>query len=76
MPYTKQCMPKCGAIRQDSQIGLEETPEEYVEKLVNVFKEVRNVLTDDGTCWVNLGDSYYNWALEKDKDCKTKCLKY
>jgi DNA modification methylase len=61
----KTVCPKCGAIRQDSQIGLEETPEEYVEKLVNVFKEVRNVLTDDGTCWVNLGDSYYNYRPGK-----------
>ena len=61
----KTVCPICGAIRQDSQIGLEETPEEYVEKLVNVFKEVRNVLTDDGTCWVNLGDSYYNYRPGK-----------
>ena len=61
----KTVCPKCGAIRQDSQIGLEETPEEYIENLVNVFKEVRNVLTDDGTCWVNLGDSYYNYRPGK-----------
>ena len=40
------------------QIGLEETPEAYVAKLVNVFREVRRVLRDDGTLWVNLGDSY------------------
>ena len=40
------------------QIGLEETPEAYVAKLVNVFREVRRVLWDDGTLWVNLGDSY------------------
>jgi len=46
---------------EDSQIGQEQTPEEYIEQLVNVFKEVKNVLTDDGTCWVNLGDSYYNY---------------
>lgn len=42
----------------DNQIGLEATPEEYIEKLVNVFREVRRVLTDDGTLWVNIGDSY------------------
>ena len=35
------------------------------KNLVNVFKEVRNVLTDDGTCWVNLGDSYYNYRPGK-----------
>ena len=61
----KTVCPKCGAIRQDDQIGLEETPEEYIDQLVNVFKEVRNVLTDDGTCWVNLGDSYYNYRPGK-----------
>jgi len=40
------------------QIGLEQTPEEYVEKLVEVFREVRRVLKDDGTLWLNIGDSY------------------
>ena len=61
----KTVCPKCGAIRQDSQIGLEETPEEFIEQLVSVFREVRNVLTDDGTLWVNLGDSYYNYRPGK-----------
>jgi len=42
----------------DGQIGLEETPDEYIEKLVNVFEQVRRVLRDDGTLWLNLGDSY------------------
>lgn len=42
----------------DGQIGLEETPEEFVESLVEVFREVKRVLRDDGTLWVNLGDSY------------------
>ena len=42
----------------DGQIGLEETPDAYVNKLVNVFREVRRVLRDDGTLWLNLGDSY------------------
>jgi len=40
------------------QIGLEETPEEYVRKLVEVFREVKRVLKDDGTLWLNIGDSY------------------
>jgi len=61
----KTVCPKCGAIRQDSQIGLEETPEEYIDNLVNVFKKVRDVLTDDGTLWVNLGDSYFNYRPGK-----------
>ena len=40
------------------QLGLEATPEEYVANLVSVFREVRRVLRDDGTLWLNLGDSY------------------
>lgn len=40
------------------QLGLEETPAEYVDKLVAVFSEVRRVLKNDGTLWLNLGDSY------------------
>jgi DNA modification methylase len=40
------------------QLGLERTPEEYMAGMVEVFREVRQVLRDDGTCWVNLGDSY------------------
>jgi len=42
----------------DGQLGLEDTPEEYVENLVQVFREVRRVLKDSGTVWLNLGDSY------------------
>jgi len=42
----------------DGQLGLEETPEEYVENMVEVFQEVKRVLKDDGTVWLNLGDSY------------------
>lgn len=42
----------------DGQIGLEETPDAYVQRLVEVFREVRRVLRDDGTLWLNLGDSY------------------
>ena len=42
----------------DSQIGLEKTPEEYIQKLVDVFREVNRVLTKDGTLWLNIGDSY------------------
>jgi DNA modification methylase len=49
---------RCGARRVDKQIGLEPTPDAYVSKLVEVFREVRRVLRKDGTCWLNLGDSY------------------
>ena len=50
---------------EDCQIGLEESPEEYIQKLVKVFQEVRNNLTEDGTLWVNIGDSYYNYRPGK-----------
>jgi len=43
---------------EDAQIGLESTPDEYVASLVAVFREVWRVLRDDGTLWLNLGDSY------------------
>ncbi len=43
----------------EGQIGLEPTPEEHVEKMVEVFREVRRVLRDDGTLWLNYGDCYY-----------------
>jgi len=43
---------------EDLQIGIEETPEQFVDNLVQVFREVKRVLRDDGTLWLNLGDSY------------------
>lgn len=55
--YRQKCA-KCGAIRVDGQIGLEATPEAYVARLVEVFREVRRVLKKEGTLWLNLGDSY------------------
>lgn len=72
---------KCGARRIDAQLGLEPTPEEYVANMVAVFREVRRVLRDDGTLWLNLGDSYaatragaaYGWTNGKtsDRDAET-----
>jgi len=56
---------KCGARRIDAQIGLERTPEDYVSTLVAVFREVRRVLAEDGTLWLNLGDSYNNRTRER-----------
>ena len=61
--YRSKC-PKCGAVRKDSQLGLEETPSQFVNNLVQVFREVRRVLRDDGTLWLNLGDSYYNYRAD------------
>ena len=72
---------------EENQIGHEQTPEEYVEEMVKVFRLVRDCLTDDGTVWLNKGDSYYNYrpgkgqALSKqtlaknDQDLPTKCAR-
>jgi DNA modification methylase len=49
----------------DGQIGLEETPEEYIKAMVEVFRCVWNVLEDNGTLWLNIGDSYYNYRPGK-----------
>jgi len=46
---------------EESQIGLEQSPEEYIEQMVEVMSLVRDCLTDDGTLWLNMGDSYYNY---------------
>ena len=54
----------------DGQIGLESTPEAYVARMVEVFREVRRVLREDGTCWVNLGDSYAANAATKKNPAK------
>ena len=50
----------------DKQIGLEQTPQEYVDKMVEIFREVKRVLKDDGTLWLNIGDTY-----AAHKDCKS-----
>lgn len=57
--YRDACK-KCGAVRIDAQLGLERTPEEYITRMVEVFREVWRVLRADGTCWINIGDSYAN----------------
>ena len=49
---------------EEKQIGMEQTPEEYIEQLVDVFRSVRDVLTDDGTLWLNIGDTYYNYRSD------------
>ena len=72
---------------EENQIGHEQTPEEYVDEMVKVFRLVRDCLTDDGTVWLNIGDSYYNYrpgkgqALSKqtlaknDQDLPSKCAR-
>ena len=49
---------------EESQIGMEQTPEEYIDEMVKVFRLVRDCLTDDGTLWLNIGDSYYNYRSD------------
>jgi DNA modification methylase len=49
----------------ESQIGNEQTPQEFIDNLVEVFACVWDILADDGTLWVNLGDSYYNYRPGK-----------
>lgn len=49
------------------QLGLEKTPEEYVAKMAEVFQEVRRVLRNDATLWLNLGDSYYNYRGKNNR---------
>jgi DNA modification methylase len=54
---------------QTGQLGLERTPEEYVANMVAVFREVRRILRDDGTLWLNLGDSYAgSWGNQGRKE--------
>lgn len=53
------------------QIGLEKTPEKYVGNMVVIFREVRRVLRDDGTLWLNLGDSYCASPGQGGKDTQT-----
>jgi DNA modification methylase len=45
----------------DGQLGLERTPDEYIAKMVAVFREVNRVLRKDGTLWLNMGDCYAAW---------------
>lgn len=74
----KDICKKCGAKRIDKQLGLEATFTEYIDKLCNIFDEIKRVLKKTGTCFVNLGDTYggdmdrSNYRLSGDhpKDCK------
>lgn len=56
---TGHACPLCGAIRRDKQIGLEDTPEQFIENLVEVFRLVKRKLKPTGTLWLNIGDSYW-----------------
>lgn len=56
----------------DGQVGLENSPEEYIQKLVEIFREVRRVLKNDGTLWVNIADSYAASGKGRNKDGRRK----
>ena len=60
---------------EEEQLGLEDTPEDYVNNLVNVFREVKRVLRDDGTVWLNLGDSYSSGSRKTTKSDSLKINK-
>lgn len=53
------------------QLGLESTPDQYVARMVEVFREVRRVLRDDGTVWINLGDTYVGGGRGGDTNGKS-----
>lgn len=55
--------PTCGAIRVDDQIGLEASPKDYATKIVDIFRDIRNVLNPNGTVWLNLGDVYASKSM-------------
>ncbi len=67
-PSYRDVCGKCGARRVDHQLGLEPTPDLYVQHMVAVFREVRRVLRKDGTCWLNIGDSYAGGGRARGKD--------
>lgn len=56
----------------EGQLGLEKHPEEYIAKMVEVFREVKRVLRDDGTLWCNIGDSYNSAASNQNGRKDTK----
>ena len=57
--YKKYC-PECGAKRKDEQLGLEETYQEHIKNIVNLFEEIKPKLKESATIWLNYGDSYSN----------------
>jgi DNA modification methylase len=72
-PIINNICKKCGAKRVDKQLGLEETFTEYIDKLCNIFDEIKRVLKKTGTCFVNLGDTYAG-AIGYNKNEREKYL--
>jgi DNA modification methylase len=65
----------CGAKRIDDQIGLEQTPEQYVDRLVEIFHEAKRVLRNDGILWLNLGDSFSSGKQGRDDSDRNRRLR-
>ena len=68
--FYKDICEKCGAKRVDHQIGLEATPQDFIDNLCEIFTECKRVLKKDGTLWINIGDTY----ASKVKGLKNKDL--
>mgnify|MGYP001346354810 CR=1 FL=1 len=49
---------------EENQVGMEDTPEDYINNMVEIFRLVRDNLQDDGTLWLNIGDTYYNYRSD------------
>ena len=58
---------KCGAVRKDNQIGIEKTPQEYIQNLVEVFRGVYRVLKDEGSLWIVIDDKHATVNYEREK---------
>lgn len=59
-PYAEVCR-ECGATREDAQMGLEASPDEFIAALVDLYREIRRALKPEGVCFINIGDSYFNY---------------
>lgn len=70
--YYRDICGKCGAVKKDLQLGLESTFEEYINKLCDIFDEGKRVLKKEGTCWINLGDTYSGIKVGNTETQKNK----
>jgi len=72
--YKTTCL-KCGAIRVDKQLGLEPTFQEYITKICDIFDEIKRILKGTGSCWVNIGDTYYGGGRNRGGDFEDMSVK-
>lgn len=71
-PNMQQCCIKCGADRVDNQLGLEPDFRKFITNLCDIFDEVKRVLKPEGSCWVNLGDTYATSPTGKHTEMKDR----